>query len=175
MSTTDARWNATTMLRQGKFTRKIALPATRDYDLVGFTDPFGVSTNTTLFFFRRSMPIANLRSFNVHWDSAMTVGTDLREGLLKQARANITGAQQGAPASEAVVAEIADFEQQLSHAQVYLWAVGPLDRQRRARRPRVRGGPAARRRAGSICTTPGRTARTRSGARSGAARRCSTT
>lgn len=126
MSTVEARWHATTMLRQGKFTRKIGLPATRDYDLVGIDDPFGVSTPTTLFFFRRPMPTANLRSFNVHWDSVMTVGTDLREGLKKQARASIVAAQQGAPAPESVIDEIADFEGQLAHAQTYLWGVGSL-------------------------------------------------
>jgi cytochrome c peroxidase len=126
MSTVEARWAATTMLRQGKFTRKIGLPATRDYDLVDFDDPFGVSTPTTLFFFRRPMPTANLRSHIVHWDSAMTVGTVLRDGLLKQARANITAAQQGAAPTDAVVAEIADYERQLAHAQTYLWDVGSL-------------------------------------------------
>jgi mono/diheme cytochrome c family protein len=136
MSTTEARWDATTMLRQGKFTRKIALPATRDYDLVDIDDPFGVSTATTLFFFRRPMPTANLRTFNVHWDNALTVGTDLREGLVKQARANITAAQQGSPAPDSVVFEIVDYERQLAHAQVYLWGVGSLTDDG------ARGGPA---------------------------------
>jgi cytochrome c peroxidase len=126
MSTREARWNATTMLRQGKFTRKINLPATRDFDLVGIQDPFGVSTPTTLFFFRRPMPTANLRSFNVHADNQMTVGTDLHAGLVKQARANITGAQQGVAPADAVVEEIATYEGQLAHAQIYLWDVGSL-------------------------------------------------
>jgi cytochrome c peroxidase len=128
MSTVQARWNATTMLRQGKFTRKVGLPATRDFDLVGIQDPFGVSSPTTLFWFRRSMPTANFRSATVHWDSQQTVGTDLRAGLMKQVRGNITGAQQGMPATEEVVAEIADFERQLWHAQVHLRGVGWLDR-----------------------------------------------
>jgi cytochrome c peroxidase len=127
MSTVEARWNATTMLRQGKFTRKIGLPATRDYDLVGINDPFGVSTPNQLFFFRRPMPTANFRSHTVHWDAVMTVGTDLREGLMKQVRGNITGAQQGTAAPESIVAEIADYERQLSHAQIYLRDVGRLD------------------------------------------------
>jgi cytochrome c peroxidase len=126
MSTVEARWDATTMLRQGKFTRKIPLPATRDYDLVAIDDPFGVSTPTTLFFFRRSMPTANLRSHTVHWDSVMTVGTDLRAGLMKQVRGNITAAQQGQPAPEPIVAEIADYELQIAHAQTHLWSVGSL-------------------------------------------------
>ncbi|HWU85718.1 MAG TPA: hypothetical protein VN253_00480 [Kofleriaceae bacterium] len=127
MSTVEARWNATTMLRQGKFVRKVALPATRDYDVVDIVDPFGVSTPATLFWFRRPMPSANLRSFIVHSDSQMTVGTDVRAGLLKQVRANIVNAQQGQPAPDPVVEEIADYELQLSHAQIYLWNVGRLD------------------------------------------------
>ncbi len=127
MSTVEARWNATTMLRQGKFTRKLGLPAVRDYDLVHIHDPFGVSTPATLFWFRRPMPTANFRNHIVHWDSALTVGTDLREGLMKQARANITGAQQGQPAPEPVIAEIADYEAQLWHAQIYVWGAGRLD------------------------------------------------
>jgi hypothetical protein len=126
MSTAEARWNATTMLRQGKFARKIALPVNRDYDLVGTQDPFGVSTASTLFWFRRPMPTANLRNHVVHWDSAMTVGTDLHAGLLKQARANITGAQQGVVV-EAAVEEIASYESQLAHAQIIVNGVGRLD------------------------------------------------
>ena len=65
-ATIEDRWKATTMLRQGKFARKIGLPATRDYDLVDVNDPFGVSTPTTLFWFRRPMPSANLRNHIVH-------------------------------------------------------------------------------------------------------------
>ena len=135
MSTVSARWNATTMLRQGKFTRKIALPATRDYDLVGIHDPLGNSTPSLLFFFRRPQPTSNFRSFNVHTDSALTVGTDLREGLLKQARANVTAAQQGSPAPETVIGEIVDYELEIYHAQVYLWDVGWLTDEG------ARGGP----------------------------------
>ncbi|HWU87952.1 MAG TPA: hypothetical protein VN253_11785 [Kofleriaceae bacterium] len=127
VSTVEARWNATTMLRQGKFTRKVGLPATRDYDVIDIYDPFGVSTAATLFWFRRPMPTANLRSPTVHWDNVMTMGTDLRAGLIKQARTNVTAAQQGQPATDAVLGEIADYEMQLAHAQVYLWGVGRLD------------------------------------------------
>jgi hypothetical protein len=127
MSTVEARWNATTMLRQGKFVRKVPLPATRDYDLVGISDPWGVSTPATLFWFRRPMPAAGLLSHIVHMDSAMTVGTDVRAGLMKQVRANIGAAQQGPAPAEAVVAEIADYERMLSHAQIYLWGAGRLD------------------------------------------------
>ena len=135
LSTVEARWNATTMLRQGKFARKAALPATRDYDLVGVVDPFGVATPATLFWFRRPMPTSNLRSPIVHADSQMTLGTDVRAGLMKQIRANIINAQQGQPPLDPVVEEIADYELELSHAQLYLWNVGMLDADG------ARGGP----------------------------------
>jgi cytochrome c peroxidase len=127
MSTIEARWSATTMLRQGKFARKVGLPATRDYDLIGIEDPFGVSTSTTLFWFRRPMPTANLRNHIVHWDSVMTVGHDLHAGLVKQVRANVTAAQQGGVVSDAVADDIADYEAQLSHAQLIVRGVGRLD------------------------------------------------
>jgi cytochrome c peroxidase len=127
MTTVEARWNATTMLRQGKFTRKVPVPAVRDYDVVDIADPFGVSTSSVLFWFRRPMPAANLKSHIVHFDSAMTVGTDVRAGLMKQVRGNIVNAQQGPAPTDPVVEEIADYEIQLSHAQLYLWGVGRLD------------------------------------------------
>jgi hypothetical protein len=127
MSTVQARWNATTMLRQGKFTRKVAVPANRDYDVIAIDDPFGVSTTSTLFWFRRPQPTANFRSHTVMSDGALTTGTSLRDGLLRQTRGNITGAQQGQPPTDAVVGDIVDYEMQLSHAQIYLWGVGRLD------------------------------------------------
>jgi mono/diheme cytochrome c family protein len=135
MSTIEARWNATTMLRQGKFTRRIAPPATRDYDVVAVSDPFGVSTPASLFFFRRPMPTANFRSHNVHFDNVMTVGTDLREGLKKQIRASVVAALQGPAPDETVVAAIADYELEIYHAQVYRWGAGWLDADG------ARGGP----------------------------------
>jgi hypothetical protein len=127
MSTVEARWKSTTMLRQGKFSRKVNLPANRDYDLIAIDDPFGVSTPATLFWFRRPMPTANLRNHIVHWDSVMTVGADRRAGLMKQARSNITGPQQGQPPTDEVLGAIADYEDQLTHAQIILHGVGRLD------------------------------------------------
>jgi cytochrome c peroxidase len=127
MSTVEARWKSTKMLRQGKFTRKIGLPPVRNYELVGIEDPTGVSTPSQLFFFRRPQPTANLKNHIVHWDSVMTVGTDLRAGLMKQARSNITGPQQGQPPTDELVGAIADYEAQLAHAQIILHGVGRLD------------------------------------------------
>jgi len=127
LSTVSARWNAFSMLRQGKFTRKVSPPATRDYDVIAASDPFGVGTTSSLWFFRRPLPTANFKSHTVMWDAANTVGTDLIAGLDRQARGNVTGAQQGAPASNAVIHEIVTFEAGLAHAQTFLQGVGRLD------------------------------------------------
>jgi len=127
MSTLAARWNATTMLRQGKFTRRVSPPAIRDYEVIAASDPFGVGTTSSLWFFRRPLPTANLRSYTTMWDGANTVGTVLRDGLIKQARGNVTGAQQGAPAPDDIIFGIVDFEMALSNAQLIAASVGRLD------------------------------------------------
>jgi cytochrome c peroxidase len=127
MSTVAARWNSTTMLRQGKFTRRVSPPAVRDYEVIAASDPFGVGTTSSLWFFRRPLPTANFRSHTVMWDGANTVGTVLRDGLIKQARGNVTGAQQGPPAPDDIIFDIVDYERSVSHAQLVGFSVGRLD------------------------------------------------
>lgn len=127
MSTVQSRWGCTTMLRQGLFTRKVSPPATRDYDVIAANDPFGVGTTSSLWFFRRPLPTANFRSHTVMWDGANTVGTSLRDGLIKQARGNVTGAQQGAPATDAVIFDIVDYELAMANAQIIGHQTGALD------------------------------------------------
>jgi hypothetical protein len=127
MSTVEARWAATTMLRQGKFTRRVSPPAVRDYEVIAASDPFGVGTPASLWFFRRPLPTANFRSHTVMWDGANTVGTVLRDGLIRQARGNVTGAQQGAPAPDQIIFDIVDYEAGMSHAQLLVHGVGRLD------------------------------------------------
>jgi hypothetical protein len=127
MSTVEARWASTTMLRQGKFTRKVAPPMVRDYDVIAASDPFGVGTTSSLWFFRRPLATSDFRSHGVMWDGANTVGTVLRDGLIKQARGNVTGAQQGQPAPDPVIFAIVDYEMQLTHAQTYVWGLGRTD------------------------------------------------
>jgi cytochrome c peroxidase len=108
-----------TMLLQGKFTRRISLPASREYEVVAFNDPFGVSTATRVFFFRRAMPSTNFGSAAINWDNSNGAGGDLHAGLANQARGNITGAQQGTPV-ESIVQEIVNYEKAISHAQLIL-------------------------------------------------------
>jgi hypothetical protein len=166
MSTPAARWKSTTMLRQGKFTRKVAPPAVRDYEVIAASDPFGVGTTSSLWFFRRPLPAANFKSGTVMWDGANTVATGLRDGLIKQARSNVTGAQQGAPAADAVIFEIADYEREIPRS------AGSTPTARTAVRPWR--APSRWSTVGSICSTPGSAAATRGAARSGAARSSST-
>lgn len=135
MSTVAARWNCTTMLRQGLFTRKVSPPATRDYDVVAASDPFGVGTTSSLWFFRRPLPTANFKSHTVMWDAANTVGTDLHAGLVKQAAGNVTGAQQGAPAAPETIEAIVQYEMGIGHAQTHLAGAGSLTAQG------AKGGP----------------------------------
>src|SRR5688572_29977475 len=65
MSTTQARWDCTTMLRQGLFTRRVAPPGTRDYEVIAANDPFGVGSTLSLWFFRRPLPTSNFKSHTV--------------------------------------------------------------------------------------------------------------
>jgi hypothetical protein len=125
------------MLRQGKFTRRVAPPAVRDYEVIAASDPFGVGTTSSLWFFRRPLPTANFRSHTVMWDGANTVGTVLRDGLIKQARGNITGAQQGQPAPDDIIFDIVDYESAISNAQLIGFGAGRLDAQG------AHGGPEA--------------------------------
>jgi hypothetical protein len=127
MTTVEARWNSTTMLRQGKFTRRVAPPVVRDYDVIAANDPFGVGTTSSLWFFRRPLPTANFLSHTVMWDGANTVGTVLRDGLIKQARGNVTGAQQGSPAPDPIIFDIVDYERAIANAQLVSFAAGRLD------------------------------------------------
>jgi cytochrome c peroxidase len=126
MSTTQARWDCTSMLRQGLFTRRVAPPATRDYDVIAADDPLGVGTTASLWFFRRPLPTSNFKSHTVMWDAANTVGTSLRDGLIRQARGNVTGAQQGAPASDEVIFDMVDYEAGIGHAQSHAIGAGSL-------------------------------------------------
>ena len=136
VDTLEQRRYAYSMLLKGKFLRKQTVPAGAEFEVVSAEDPFGKATTTNFWFFRRSMPTANFRSHLVSWDGATTMGTDLHAGLARQARGNITGAQQGtAPADEVIVEEIVQFEKALSHAQVNVSDAGRLDSNG------ARGGP----------------------------------
>jgi len=135
VSTVQARRASYSMLLQGKFLRLRKPPAIAEFDVIAANDPFNYGTTANLLFFRTVPPTANFKSSTVMWDAANTVGTDLRAGLVKQARGNVTGGQQGQPASDAVINAIVDQELGFSFAQLYVTGAGRLDEDG------ARGGP----------------------------------
>jgi hypothetical protein len=141
MSTTAARWSCTTMLRQGKFTRRINLPntATRQFDMTAFSDPFGVTTANTLWFFRRVMPTHTFKTHVTNWDNSNGANANVRDGLRTQARGNISGAQQGPTLSidDPIIQAIADYQLTLGHAQTWVWGAGSTSAEG------AKGGPLA--------------------------------
>jgi cytochrome c peroxidase len=122
----EGREAAFTMLRKAKHRRVQSVPANAEFAVDAVDDPFGAGSTTKFVFFRRSMPTANFAQVSTQWDSANTQST-LRLGLEKQAKGNVTGAQQGTTPSNPVVAEIVDFESSLFHAQTFIHGVGRLD------------------------------------------------
>jgi hypothetical protein len=75
------------------------------------------------------MPTINFThgSATVNWDGGNSIGADQEAGLKNQAARNITGAQQGPPATPEVIADIVSFEKSLSTAQLIVPGVGRLD------------------------------------------------
>ena len=140
LSTVEAREAGYSMLlSRGVFRRGGALRTEREWDLVAVDDPHGFADVTRLVHWRRVMPTINfpLGSAAINWDGGNSVGTDQRAGLENQARRNVTGAQQGAPAPADVIANIVDFESSLFTAQLNGVGVGRLDADG------ARGGPQA--------------------------------
>lgn len=125
--TVDERRQVFSMLLAGKFTRNVAVPVLRDYEVIDAQDPFGVGTTAKLWFFRRPLATANFKSQTVMWDASNTIAGDLRGGLIKQARGNVTGAQEGLPASDATIFEMVDYEAGMFNAQILISGVGRLD------------------------------------------------
>ena len=127
------------LLSRGVFRRGGALRAEREWDLVEAVDPHGFANTTRLVHWRRAMPTINfpLGSATVNWDGGNTIGSDQHAGLVNQATRNVTGAQQGPPASAEVIADIVAFEESLFTGQLIVFGVGRLDDDG------ARGGPQA--------------------------------
>jgi cytochrome c peroxidase len=111
----------------------------REWDLIAVEDPHGYANLNRLVHWRRVMPTINhpLGSATINWDGGNTVGTDIREGLAKQARGNVRGAQQGPEAPAEVIDDIVNFTGSLFTAQLVVPGVGRLDADG------ARGGPEA--------------------------------
>jgi cytochrome c peroxidase len=106
-----------------------------EWELIMVDDPHGYANLTRLVHWRRVMPTINFAvgSATVNWDGgnsvrdATTGAEDQHAGLVNQARKNVTGGQQGSPASDEVIADIVGFEESLFTAQLSVPRVGPLD------------------------------------------------
>jgi len=132
VSTPAARRASYSMLRSGLFRRGANLPATAEYTIVAVDDPLHAGGSSTRFeFFRRPLATANFHlALNVGWHSqnGQTATPPPTAGLTAQAVGNVTGAQQGAPASAEVIDAIVTYESQLSFAQLIAHRAGRLDK-----------------------------------------------
>jgi cytochrome c peroxidase len=140
ISTPQARRAAYSMLlSRGVFRRGGAPRPDAEWELIAFDDPHGFASLNRLVHWRRAMPTINFAvgSATVNWDGGNSVGADQHAGLVNQASRNVTGGQQGQPASADVIADIVDFEESLSTAQLIVQGVGRLDS------GGARGGPEA--------------------------------
>ena len=130
VSTPEARLAAYGMLlSRGVFRRGGTPRANSEWELIAVDDPNGWARLDRLVHWRRVMPTINFKhgSATVNWDGGNTIGVDQEAGLKNQAARNITGAQQGPPATPEVIADIVRFEQSLSTAQLIVPGVGRLD------------------------------------------------
>jgi hypothetical protein len=129
VSTAEARFRAYSMLRKGLFRRGGNVPANAEYEIIAVDDPLGAGGSLTRFqAFRRPLATANFHiARNVGWHDQDGNGSlDVHAGLTSQASGNITGAQQGAPATAATIESIVEYEEGLRFAQQSVNGVGLL-------------------------------------------------
>jgi hypothetical protein len=139
VSTPEARYVAYSMLRSGLFRRGANRPATAEYTIAAVDDPLNAGGNAGRFeFFRRPLATANFHlALNVGWHSqnGQATAPPPTAGLTAQAAGNVTGGQQGAPASAETLNEIVTYESELAFAQLVAHGAGRLDQ------CGARGGP----------------------------------
>ena len=125
------------LLSRGVFRRGGAPRPNSEWELIAVDDPHGFANLNRLVHWRRAMPTINfaLGSATVNWDGGNSVGSDQHAGLVNQATRNVTGGQQGSPATVEVINNIVAFEESLSTAQLIVPGVGRLDADG------ARGGP----------------------------------
>jgi cytochrome c peroxidase len=129
LSTVEARREAYSMLlTHGVFRRGGAPRADREWDVIAVDDPHGFANPSRIVQWRRPQPTINfpVGSATVAWDGGNTIGTDQIAGLTNQATRNVTGAQQGPPATPEVIADIVNFETTLFTAQAVSFGAGSL-------------------------------------------------
>jgi cytochrome c peroxidase len=132
LTTAAARYASFSMLRKGLFKRGGAVPANAEYAVVAVDDPLGAGGSATRFeAFRRPLATANFHiAKNIGWHDQNTNGSDdLHAGLANQIVGNISGAQEGAPATPPTpetIQTIAAYEEGLRFAQQSIFDVGLL-------------------------------------------------
>jgi hypothetical protein len=129
-TTVQQKYALYSMLRKGLFRRGGALPNNAEFEIVAVDDPLGAGGSTTRFeAFRRPLATANFHiAKNIGWHDQNTNGSgDVHAGLIAQADGNITGAQQGPPATPETLESIVTYEEGLRFAQQYVFGVGFLN------------------------------------------------
>ncbi len=130
VATPEARLVAYSMLlTRGVFRRGGTPRPNSEWELIAVDDPHGYANLNRLVHWRRSMPTINFTvgSATINWDGGNSIGTDPHAGLVNQATRNVTGGQQGQPATTEVIANIVAFEESLSTAQLIVPGAGRLD------------------------------------------------
>lgn len=129
VSTPAARLRAYSMLLKGLFRRGGNVPANAEYEIIAVDDPLGAGGSLTRFqAFRRPLATANFHiARNIGWHDQDGNGSlDVHAGLTSQASGNITGAQQGAPATAETIEAIVEYEEGLRFAQRSVIGAGLL-------------------------------------------------
>jgi cytochrome c peroxidase len=123
------RYASYSMLRKGLFRRGGNVPANAEYEITAVDDPLGAGGSLTRFeAFRRPLATANFHiARNVGWHDQNTNGSsDLHLGLAGQVAGNVTGSQQGSPASAETIESIVVYEEGLRFAQQSVFGLGSL-------------------------------------------------
>ena len=137
-ATEAGRNTAYSLLRtRGLIRVPLPLPATRDFDVLRVTNPYGCNESSVLSTYRRPLPATNLKFLNtVMWDGRETSAQSLQANLAHQTLDATTGhAQAATPPTAAQQQAIVDFEMGLYSAQAQSEIAGNLDAQGAA------GGP----------------------------------
>ncbi len=171
VSSLQAKRASYSMLRKGLFRRGGPIQPTFEFEIFAFDDPLGAGAQPTQFqAFRRPLATANFHiAKNIGWHDQNTNGSgDVHAGLIAQAAGNITGSQQGPPATAATLEVDRDVR-----ARAGLRAAVLVRRRAARRRAARRAGRRISRRSSpradaSTCSMPGSTSsRARAARKSG--------
>jgi hypothetical protein len=116
------------LLAKGLIRVALDVPAGAEFGIVAVDDPYRCGAPlTTASMYRRPLPTTNLKFLSaVMWDGRQSTPGQIRDGLISQAVAAVTGHAQGAPPAPAVVHAIVNFELGLFSTQVFDRSAGSL-------------------------------------------------